>query len=62
MDINLTKEIESVVTDLKSNLFKMVKELDKKIRQKLAPKSIILKWSFQKVQQQQQHQQQHIQQ
>ena len=32
MDINLTKEIESVVTDLKSNLFKMVKELDKKIR------------------------------
>ena len=43
MDINLTKEIESVVTDLKSNLFKMVKELDKKIRQKLAPKSIILK-------------------
>ena len=32
MDINLTKEIESVVTYLKSNLFKMVKELDKKIR------------------------------
>ena len=30
MDFHLTKEIESVVTELKGDLLKMEKELDKK--------------------------------